>query len=545
MSDVIKNPCDAGVIQGRPAIVTAPAEAGSWVLAATILGSSMVFINGSTVNVALPALQASLGATVVDIQWIVNAYTLFLASLILLGGSLGDHLGRRRIFMTGVAIFAAASVWCGLATTADMLIVARAVQGIGGALLTPGSLAIISATFGDEERSRAIGLWAGFSALTTALGPLLGGWLIDTFSWRWIFFLHVPLAITVLALSSWRVPESWDEQAPAGLDWWGAALATLGLGGIVYGLIESSTRGFADPFVLAALSAGATLLALFIVVEARREAPMIPLGLFRSRTFSGANGLTLLLYTALSGILFFLPMNLIQVQGYSATAAGAALLPTILLLSLLSSWSGGLMHRVGARPLLVIGPAVAAVGFFLFSLPGVGGSYWYTFFPATVVLGLGMAVSVAPLTTTVMNAVPGHYAGTASGINNAAARVATLLAVALLGIVMLRAFSHHLNEELGALPLPAEAKATVTERRTDLANLQPPASLSAEQAAAVERGVDEAFVSGFRLVAYVTAALALASAIIAWFTVEAGVIGEGDKTRFTEQEEPVRARGDE
>ena len=534
MSDVIKNPCDAGVIQGRPATVTAPAETGTWVLAATILGSSMVFINGSTVNVALPALQANLGATVIDIQWIVNAYSLFLASLILLGGSLGDHLGRRRIFLIGVAIFAAASIWCGLAATADMLIVARAVQGIGGALLTPGSLAIISATFGDDERGQAIGLWAGFSALTSALGPLLGGWLIDTFSWRWIFFLHLPLAAIVLVLSWWRVPESRDEQAVAGLDWWGALFVTLGLSGVVYGLIESSTRSFADPIVLTALIAGVTLLALFVVVEARSEAPMIPLELFRSWTFSGANGLTLLLYMALSGILFFLPMNLIQVQGYSATAAGAALLPTILLLSLLSSWSGGLVKRVGARLLLVIGPAVAAVGFFLFSLPGVGGSYWTTFFPATVVLGLGMAISVAPLTTAVMSAVPAHYAGTASGINNAAARVATLLAVALLGIVMLQSFSHHLNELLATLALPAEARAMIIERRADLANLQPPASLNPELVTPVERAVAEAFVAGFRLVAYLTAALALASAAIAWFTIETDVILESDLAQDTE-----------
>ena len=534
MSDVIKNPCDAGVIQGRPAIRTTPAEAGPWVLAATILGSSMVFINGSTVNVALPALQMALASTVVDIQWVVNAYTLFLASLILLGGSLGDHLGRRRIFMIGVAIFAAASLWCGLAPTVNMLIVARAVQGIGGALLTPGSLAIISATFAEEERGRTIGLWAGFSALTSALGPLLGGWLIDTFSWRWIFFLHLPLAAIVLVISWWRVPESRDEQTSAGIDWWGAVLATLGLGGITYGLIESSTRGLAHPFVLTALIAGVTLLALLVVVEARAEAPLIPPGLFRSRTFSGANALTLLLYTALGGILFFLPLNLVQVQGYSATAAGAALLPTILLLSLLSSWSGGLMNRVGARLPLIVGPAVAAAGFFLFSLPGIGGSYWTTFFPATAVLGLGMAISVAPLTATVMSAVPAHYAGTASGINNAAARVANLLAVALLGIVMLQTFSHHLNEQVAALSLPAEAQAMIIRQRADLANLQPPASLNSGQVAAVEQVVAEAFVAGFRFVAYLTAGLALFSAVIAWFTIEAGVIGEADQAQIQE-----------
>ena len=311
-----------------------------WVLAATILGSSMAFINSSTVNVALPALQQALDASVTDIQWIVNAYVLFLAALILLGGSLGDHFGRRRIFMVGVTLFAGASLWCGLSTTLDSLISARALQGIGAALLTPASLALISATYGDE-RGRAIGLWAAFSALTAALGPLLGGWLIDTFSWRWIFLLHLPLAVAVLALSWRRVPESRDESANQ-LDWWGALLATAGLGGITYALIESSNRSFTDPLVPGSLAAGLLLLGIFLAVEARRDHPMVPLSLFRSSTFSGANGLTLFLYTALGALLFFLPLNLIQVYGYSATEAGAALLPFSLLLALLSTWAGAL-----------------------------------------------------------------------------------------------------------------------------------------------------------------------------------------------------------
>lgn len=524
MSEVTKQPCDEGVILGGEVLRSVPASTGRWVLAATILGSSMVFINGSTVNVALPAFQRELGATVADIQWIVNAYTLFLAALILLGGALGDRYGRRRVFGVGVALFAVASIACGAAPTASWLIVARAAQGVGGALLTPGSLAIISAFFEDAERGRAIGLWAGFSSLTSALGPMLGGWLIDTISWRWIFYMHVPLAALVL-LITWRgVPETRNEDGAdekrAALDWWGAVLVTLGLGGVTYGLIASSERGFDDMVVWLAVIAGVVLLAAFVWVERGQEAPMMPLHLFRSRTFSGANGLTLLLYTALGGAFFFLPLNLIQVQGYSATAAGAALAPTILLLSLLSSWAGGLVSRVGARLPLVVGPAIAAAGFFMLSLPGIGGSYWTTFFPGLVVLGVGLAVAVAPLTTTVMSAVSRQYAGTASGINNAVARVASLLAIAGLGIVMVGVFSSALQTRMQALDISPEVRQEVMAQRTDLANVQPPPSMAEAEREQVARAVDEAFVDGFRIVFYIMTALALGSALIAGLTIE-------------------------
>lgn len=531
MTEATKQPCDEGVILAGEAVRPVPVSAGLWVLAATILGSSMVFINGSTVNVALPAFQRELGATVADIQWIVNAYTLFLAALILLGGVLGDRYGRRRVFGAGVVLFALASIGCGAAPTASTLIAARAVQGVGGALLTPGSLAIISAFFEDAERGRAIGLWAGFSSLTSALGPLLGGWLIDTISWRWIFYMHLPLAAIVLLITWFGVPETQNDAEPAAkdrsggaaLDWRGALLVMLGLGGLTYGLITSSERGFDDVAVWVAIVAGVALLAAFVWVESRQESPMMPLHLFRSRTFSGANGLTLLLYTALGGAFFFLPLNLIQVQGYSATAAGAALAPTILLLSLLSSWAGGLVSRVGARLPLVVGPAIAAAGFFLLSLPGIGGSYWTTFFPGLVVLGVGLAIAVAPLTTTVMSAVSRQYAGTASGINNAVARVASLLAIAGLGIVMLSVFSSALQTRMQAMDISPDDRQVVMAQRTDLANIQPPSSMAEAQQAQVERAVNEAFVDGFRIVLYIMTALALGSALIAGLTIEPGV----------------------
>ncbi len=497
---------------------TSPAGARVWILAATILGSSLAFIDGSTVNVALPALQRSLGATVTDIQWVVNAYTLFLASLILLGGSLGDHFGRKRIFAVGIVVFAASSAWCGLAPNTGQLILARAVQGVGGALLVPGSLAIISASFPHAERGKAIGLWSGFSAITSALGPVLGGWLIDTLSWRWIFFINLPLAVLVLVFLL-RVPESRDPAAKR-LDIGGSLLVTLGLGALTYGLLRAGERGLGEGLVLLALGLGIVALVLFVWLESRLREPMVPLKLFASPTFSGTNLLTLLLYGALAGALFFLPLNLIQIQGYSATEAGAALLPFVLILSFLSRWAGGLITRYGARLPLTVGPLVVALGFLLFMRPGVGGSYWLTFFPPAVVLGLGMTIVVAPLTTAVMGAVPQQYAGTASGINNAASRVAGLLAIALFGLLMLAVFSSVLERGLGRLELPAQAQEAVLAQRTDLANITPPEGLSAPQQAQIRQVIEVSYLTGFRVVMALSAALAALSALVAWRMVE-------------------------
>jgi EmrB/QacA subfamily drug resistance transporter len=494
--------------------------AGPWILAATILGSSMVFLDGTVVNVTLPVLQAQLDATLAQVQWIVEAYALFLAALLLLGGALGDRFGRRRIFTIGVGLFAAASIACGASSDAGMLILARAIQGVGGSLLVPGSLAILSASFPEEERGRAIGTWAAFTGITAGLGPVVGGWLAENVSWRWIFFLNVPLAAIVLALCLWRVPESRDEESDAALDWPGALLATTGLGGLVYGLIESGNLGFADGTVVAALAVGTVSLLGFVIVEARSASPMMPLELFRSRTFSGANVLTLLLYSGLAGFMFFLPFNLIQVQGYSVTAAGAAFLPFILLMFLLSRWAGGLIVRYGARLPLIVGPVIAAAGFWLFALPGIGGSYWTTFFPPVVVLGLGMAISVAPLTTTVMNAVDVRHAGVASGINNAVSRTAALLAVAVLGVVFLRAYDSRLAERLSALGIPEEIRAALEAESVELAGAELPAGVEPESRAKVKRAILESFVESFRIIIMIAAGLALASALSAALMIE-------------------------
>jgi len=509
------------VIQGAPpAGMPRRTGAGSWVLVATILGSSMAFIDGTVVNVALPALQRDLGATAAQLQWVVEAYALFLAALILAGGSLGDRLGRRRIYAAGVVLFTAASVACGLAPGIELLIAARAVQGVGGALLVPGSLAIISATFDEHERGRAIGTWAGFTTVTSALGPVLGGFLVQTASWRTVFFINVPMAVVVLAITMLRVPESRDDSVAGRIDYAGAALATAGLGALVYGLIAWGADGLLRAATLVPLVAGAAALAVFVLVEARISNPMLPLSLFRSRTFSGTNILTLLLYGALGGALYFLPFNLQQVQGYSATAAGASLLPFTVIMFGLSRWTGGLVARYGARLPLTVGPAIAAGGFVLFALPGTGGSYWTTYFPAVVVLGLGMAITVAPLTTAVMGAVSQRHAGIASGVNNAVSRAAGLLAIAILGIVVTTTFTRSLERRTAALHLPAAAQQTLTAQHSRLAGATPPAELDPTTTAAVRHAIAASFVSAFRVAMLIGAGLALASAAGATFTME-------------------------
>ncbi len=517
--NILKPPCDEGVISAKKTTAPCSKERGRWILAATILGSSMVFIDGTVVNVALPALQSKLNATTVDVQWVVESYALFLAALLLLGGSLGDHFGRRRIYAIGVVLFALASGWCGLAPNISQLIAARAVQGIGGAMLVPGSLAIISASFPEEERGQAIGTWSGSTAITTALGPVIGGWLIEHVSWRAVFFLNLPLAVVVLLLVVRRVPESRNEEESRKLDFLGAALATLSLGAIVYGLIESSRLGLQNPIVIAALVAGTFIFGAFILVEARVQHPMMPLTLFSSRNFAGANMLTLFLYASLAGTLFFMPLNLIQVQRYSATAAGAATLPFILIMFLLSRWSGGLVKRYGARLPLVVGPIIAATGFGLFLRPGVGGSYFTTFLPAIIVLGFGMAISVAPLTTTVMNSVNQSHAGIASGVNNAVSRTAGLLAVAVFGLIMFHAFNGCLDQRLDQMPLTIEVRQALNTQRIKLAAADLPRSVDEETRMSIKQAIDECFVFGFGRVMLVGAALALAGSALAWLMI--------------------------
>src|SRR5579862_1688274 len=516
----MRTPCDEAMI--RREVVANPCLPNTrlWVLIATILGSSLAFIDSTVVNVALPAIQANFHTTVVDVQWIVESYGLFLGALILVGGSLGDRFGRRLIFEIGIAIFALASAGCGAASNIDLLIIARSIQGVGAALLVPGSLAIISSCFDENSRGQAIGTWSGFTAITTAIGPVLGGWLVEHASWRWVFFINLPLAIVVIAISRLRIPESRSVNA-GHIDWPGAATATIGLGAVIFAPIESVNLGWRNPAVLVSLLGGVVCLVAFVFIEANSKSPMLSLALFRSRSFSGANLLTFLLYAAMGTVFFLLPLNLIQVQKYSPTAAGAAILPLILIIFFLSRWSGGLVARYGARLPLVIGPFVVALGFGLLAMPSIGYSYWKELFPALVVLGLGMAFTIAPLTTTVMNSVSVNEAGAASGVNNAVARIAGVLAIAVFGVVIVKAFGFRLNSELTHFSLAPGVLQSLLADRTKLAGLPTPGGLDAATKIGIESAIRQAFVFGYRIVMVMCAALSLASGVVAGLMIPA------------------------
>jgi EmrB/QacA subfamily drug resistance transporter len=436
MTAIRTRPCETEAIRSTRG-VACTARQQRWVLAATILASTIAYVDESVVNVALPAIGRDLAASPASLQWVINAYTLCLAAFLLVGGAAGDRLGRRRVFIAGVALFGAASLACGLSREIAQLIAARAVQGAGAAMLVPCSLALIGAAFPENERGRAIGTWAGFSAIAAAIGPLLGGWIVDHLAWQTIFFINPGLCLAALGIAWRHLPESTDPGAPAGIDWPGALLAFFGLAGVAFGVIALPDTGLLEPTTAAALGGGGVLLAVFVWHEGRTPAPMMPLGLFRSATFSGVNALTLLLYGALGGALFLLPFALISVHGYSATMAGAVFLPFTAIMALLSRWSGGLLDRFGARLPLVLGPVIVAGGFGLLAVAGPETSYAMAFLLPVSVLGLGMAVTVAPLTATVIAAVPARQTGVASGINNAASSVASLFAIAAFGALAL------------------------------------------------------------------------------------------------------------
>jgi EmrB/QacA subfamily drug resistance transporter len=494
-------PCDAGVIRATPAFPADTSEKRKRLtLVATILGSSMAFIDGSVVNIALPAIQQALHADAASTQWIVNAYLLLLGALVLVGGSAADLYGRRRIFLLGTAVFTTASIACGLAPNITLLVVSRAVQGLGAALLTPASLAMLGATFDQHERSHAIGIWAGVGALTSAAGPVLGGWLVDHVSWRAIFLLNVPLAIAAAGLAIFFASESRDDKAKR-LDWIGAVAIAIGLAAITWGLSAIPASGFHDTNVLAALGVGAAFLLSFVAIEAQfHERAMMPLSLYRSRNFSGTNALTLLLYFALGGALYYLPFGLIRLGGYSATQAGAALLPFALIMGFGASFAGTLSDRFGPRLSLTAGPLIAACGLTLLAFADLGKSYWIGVFPAICVLAIGMTITVPPLTSTVMASVGEARAGIASGVNNAVARVASLFAVAALGAVLFASFSHH----LAGLP-PAHANEVLN-------------AVLAGQAGVTE-GAIAAFDRALRTVMLVTALCAALGGVAGWLWI--------------------------
>jgi EmrB/QacA subfamily drug resistance transporter len=520
MINLKARPCDEAAIRAVLAVDCA-AGVKTWVLAGTILGSAIAFIDESVVNIALPAMEKDLGAPVAAIQWVVSAYELCLAALLLIGGAAGDRYGRRLVFVIGMTIFAATSLWCGLAGDVAQLLVARAAQGVGAALMIPSSLAIIGATFNEAERGKAIGTWAGVTAIAAAAGPLLGGWIVDHATWRAIFLINPVLAVPTIWIALRHIPESRDPQASRALDWRGAVLSFAGLGLLVFGLIALPSWGWRNVTVIGSIAAGIALLVAFVAVEMRTAHPMMPPALFRSPMFSGVNLLTLLLYAALGGAFFFLPFDLMQVHGTSATVAGASFLPFTIIMGGLSRWSGGLIDRVGARLPLVVGPAICAVAYALFAAADAESSYVLSVLLPMVVLSFGMVFTVAPLTTAVINAVPAAQTGVASGINNSIASVATLLAVAIFGAVALGVHDHALDRRAAAAP--AAVSRAVEAARGQFVIEPALTSLQGEvrsQAATILRS---SLADGIQAAMALAAALSLVAGLCAALTIPARV----------------------
>ena len=518
MTNPKARPCEEAAIRAVPA-AGADKRQKTWILAVSVLTSTMAITDESVVNVALPNIQLDLGTTLPAMQWVVNAYILSLSALLLIGGAAADRFGRRRMFLVGIGIFAAASLGCGLAPTVGILTASRVIQGVGAALLIPCSLAIIGAAFDEKERGAAIGIWSGASAIAAGIAPLVGGGLVDHSSWRAIFLINPLLALFGIWIAVRHVPESRDPEAPASLDWRGALLVLAGLGSLVYGLIAASTLGWRDSTVIGSVLAGVALLAGFVMAEKRSSAPMMPLGLFRSHTFSGVNLLTLLLYGALGGAFFFLPFLLIQVHGYSATATGAIFLPFTLILGVMSKWSGRLVDRVGARRPLIVGPAIAGLGFAFLAWVSSDGRYWTLLLPM-IVMGLGMTITVAPLTTTVVNAVPARQTGLASGINNAVASVASLLAIAALGTIALGTLNRTLDRQLAGMQASPEVTLAVDQARGGFVTPPIPESLSRDDRELARSTITRSFAETIRLVLLIAAALALLGSLSAAVTIE-------------------------
>lgn len=488
-----------------------------WTLLSTILASSLVFIDSTALNVALPALQKDLGITGTELLWVINGYALFLSALLLVGGALGDLYGRNKIFLIGLGIFSIASFICGVSQSPLQLIIARAVQGVGGALLTPGSLSILSSQFGTESRGKAIGLWSMFSALTAVFGPILGGWLAGLGLWRVIFFINIPLSIVVFITMIAKVPESGNPNAYK-LDIWGALLVMLGLAGITYGFIESPKQGFDHPIIISSIVVGGLALIAFILVQWRSKYPMMPLNLFKSSTFSGGNLLTLFVYAALGGIMFFLPLNLIQIQGYSELKTGMAMLPIIICIASISPLMGRFVDKKGVRIPLMVGPVFTSIGFFVFSIIGITAGpseYWSTFFIAFVLIGVGMGITVAPLTTAVMGALSEDNVGIASGINNTVARVAGVLAIALLGSLAMISFKNQVETGIETLNISTSIKNELLIESSKFAGAEVPHDLSPENRSFVEKLIKDSFISAFNLVGFIASIMTLLGSVMA------------------------------
>jgi EmrB/QacA subfamily drug resistance transporter len=483
-------------------------------LVATILGSFIVFLDATVINVALPAIQEDLDTGLASQQWVVEAYLLALVALLLVGGSLGDLYGRKLLFGIGLTGFGVTSVLCAVAPSDELLIAGRALQGLAGALLVPGSLAILAATFEGPARGKAIGTWTAWSGISTVLGPAAGGWLIDELSWRWIFWINLPLVVITLLLTLRAVRESSDPEASRGVDVWGIVLSALGLGGPVFALIEQPTYGWTGPVVLVPLIGGLVLLGVFVWHEARARAPMLPLSLFRIRNFTVTNLATLAVYAGLIGWFFFFTIFLQQVAGYSPLEAGLAGTPVTLFLFLLSSRFGALSARSGPRLPMAVGPVVAGLGLLLMLRVDRSGDYLGTVLPALIPFGIGLAATVAPLTTTVLNSVEERRAGIASGVNNGISRVAGLVAIAVLGVFISAQFGSILDDDLAGRPLGPDAKQAVESAKSRPLDLPDPGGLEASERRAISRAGERAAESAFHLGMVLTGGLMIAGGLI-------------------------------
>lgn len=499
------------------ATVALHSKTGNWILVSAILASSMAFIDSTALNVALPALQKALNATGADLFWLLNAYLLILAALILIGGSLGDKLGRKKVFMAGILIFIMGSAACGFAPTIFVLIISRIIQGFGGALMIPGSLSLISSLIDEKERGKAIGTWSAFSTLVTMGGPVLGGALADLGLWRYIFFINVPIGIAALIILWLKVPESRDPESNSKVDYPGSIAIALGLALLTFGFLRIPTLGLGHPQVYLALTGGVLMLIGFLYIERKSRHPMMPLSLFSSRSFSAVNLLTFFLYAGLSSGMLFLSLNLVQAQHYSQFESGLTFLPFTVMMIGIARYAGTLADRYGPRLLLIVGPATAGAGLLMLSFVKQTqgpAEYWTTFFPGILVLGLGMSLTVAPLTSTVMSAVSDHFSGTASGINNALTRISNVFANAIFGALAVLIFSVSLQNRMESLRLESRVKQAVMAQTADLGNAKVPATVGQQYHKAVSDAYREGFIDSYDTIMRLSGGLGLLGAVI-------------------------------
>jgi len=497
--------------------VTLKSAAGKWIMVSAILASAMAFIDGTALNVVLPALQKNLNATGADLFWLLNAYLLILASLILVGGSLGDKLGRKKIFMLGIFIFIIGSAACGFAPTVFLLIIFRIIQGIGGALMIPGSLSLISSSINENERGKAIGTWSAITTVVTMGGPILGGTLADAGLWRYIFFINVPIGIGALIILAFKVKESRDEDADKAIDMAGAISIALSLASLTFGFLRIPAVGFKSAQVYLTLLSGIILLIVFLVVEKKSKHPMMPLDLFTNPVFTGVNLLTFFLYAELGAGMLFLSLNLVQVQGYSQLQSGLTFLPFTVLMITIARFAGTVADKYGPRLLLIVGPATAGTGLLLLSFvkQTAGPSeYWMTFFPGIIMFGLGMSFTVAPLTATVMTSVSDHLSGTASGVNNALTRISNVFANAIFGALAVLLFAGVLQNKIQSIPLDANVKQAVVKEAANLGNAKVPNQVNSQYKKNISTSYRESFIHAYSVIMKISAGLGFLGALM-------------------------------